>query len=290
MTILPAEIAAVERRTRLRRGPLPGLAIVGGVLLLTIVVLAAGAPLFTHWGPTQIDFQAMDVPPGHHGHLLGTDTNGMDLWARVLYAGRIDLGIAVAAVAIAATVGSLVGAAIGYAGSWIDELGMRIMDVLQAFPSFVLALAVVTLIGRSTADLIGVIALVNLPSYARLMRSEVRSTRESGYIEAARCAGESRLSILFRHLIPNSLRPTLVVAPLNCGWAILALAGLSFLGLGVAIPNAEWGAMIANGVDDLAQNRWWPSVVPGVALFVTVLAFNLLGEGVLDARTRDRPT
>lgn len=290
MTTAPSEVTALVRLTRLRRGPLPRLALVGGLLLLAIIVLAVAAPLFTHWGPTEIDFEASNVAPGHHGHLLGTDTNGMDLWARVLYGARVDLGIAVAAVAIAAVLGSLVGAAIGYAGGWIDEVGMRVMDVVQAFPSFVLALAVVTLVGRSTIDLIGVLAFVNAPSYVRLMRSEVRSTRENGYVEAARCAGESRASILFRHLIPNSLRPTLVVAPLNCGWAILALAGLSFLGLGISIPNAEWGAMIANGVSDLAQDRWWTSVVPGVALFVTVLGFNLLGEGLLDARTRDRPT
>lgn len=133
------------------------------------------------------------------------------------------------------------------------------------------------------------IALVNAPSYVRLMRGEVRSTREHGYVEAARAAGETNASILFRHVIPNSLRPSLVVAPLNCGWAILTLAGLSFLGLGVQIPDAEWGAMISSGSDDLVRNHWWPSVVPGVALFISVLAFNLLGEGLLDARTRDRP-
>ena len=231
----------------------------------------------------------MDARPGQHGHLLGTDSNGMDLWARVLYAGRVDLGVALGSVALAVAIGTLVGAAIGYVGGWVDEVGMRVMDVLQAFPAFVLALAVVTLLGRGLGDLIGVIAFVNAPSYVRLMRSEVRSTREHGYIEAARCAGESRASILFRHVIPNSLRPSLVVAPLNCGWAILMLAGLSFVGLGVQIPDAEWGAMISTGVDDMAQGHWWPSVVPGVALFITVLGFSLLGEGLLDARTRNRP-
>lgn len=288
MTTAPVDVSLARVPLRLRYKNVPRLAVLGAGLLGVIAVLAVGAPLFTHWGPTQIDFSAMDTAPGVHHHLLGTDTNGMDLWARVLYGGRIDLGIAVAAVAVAAGLGALVGAAIGYAGGWVDEVGMRAMDVVQAFPAFVLALAVVTLLGRSTADLIGVIAFVNAPSYVRLMRSEVRSTREHGYVEAARCAGEGRVSILFRHLIPNSLRPVFVVAPLNCGWAILTLAGLSFLGLGIQIPNAEWGAMIANGVDDLAQNHWWPSVVPGVALFLTVLAFNLLGEGLMDARSRER--
>jgi peptide/nickel transport system permease protein len=282
-------LVGAARPPRLRRVRLPRLALIGGALLLAIVVASTAAPLLSRWGPTQIDFQAIDTAPGVHGHLLGTDLNGMDLWVRVLYAGRIDLGIAVAAVAIAVGIGTLIGAAIGYAGSWVDEVAMRIVDVVQAFPSFVLALAVVTLLGRSIPTLIAVIAFVNVPSYVRLMRSEVRSTREHGYIEAARCAGETRRSILFRHVIPNSLRPSLVVAPLNCGWAILVLAALSFLGLGVPIPHAEWGAMISNGVDDLAQNHWWPSIVPGVALFLSVLAFNLLGEGLLDARSREGP-
>lgn len=289
MTSTPVDVSLARLPLKVRYARLPRLALAGALLLAAIAFLAIAAPLFSNWGPVQIDFSAMDVAPGAHRHLLGTDTNGMDLWSRVLYAGRVDLGIAVAAVAIAVAVGTLAGAAIGYAGGWVDELGMRLMDVVQAFPAFVLALAVVTLLGRSTADLIGVIAFVNAPSYVRLIRSEVRSTREHGYVEAARCAGEGRISILFRHLIPNSLRPALVVAPLNCGWAILTLAGLSFLGLGIQIPNAEWGAMIANGVDDMAQNHWWPSVVPGVALFLTVLAFNLLGEGLLDARSRERP-
>jgi peptide/nickel transport system permease protein len=265
----------------------PVLAYVGGSILLAVVLLSIAAPLVSSWGPTEIDFAATDVGPGTAGHLLGTDLNGMDLWARVLYAARLDLAVAVAAVAIAVTVGGILGAAIGFAGSWVDEIGMRIIDVVQAFPAFVLALAVATLAGSGTWNLIAVIALVNTPSYIRLMRSEVRSTREHGYIEAARCAGESETSILFRHVFPNSVRPLLVIAPLNCGWAILTLAALSFLGLGVQIPNPEWGAMIANGTEDIVSGRWWSSVVPGAALFVTVLGFSLLGEGILDARTRE---
>jgi peptide/nickel transport system permease protein len=283
-------VAAAPGRSRLATlGAMPRLALVGCLLLATIAVLGIGAPLFTHWGSTQIDFNAIDVPPGTHGHLLGTDENGMDLWSRVLYAVRIDLGIAVAAVSIAVLVGGVLGGLIGYVGGWLDEIGMRTMDVVQSFPTFVLALAVAALLGSGAVNLVAVLAFVNAPSYVRLMRSEVRSTREHGYIEAARAAGETSRSILFRHVIPNSIRPLLVVAPLNCGWAILTLAGLSFLGLGVHIPQAEWGAMIAGGSDDLVRHHWWPSVVPGLALFTAVLAFNFLGEGLLDARTRDRP-
>jgi peptide/nickel transport system permease protein len=268
---------------------LPVLAYVGAALLLAIVLMALAAPLLSDWGPTEIDFEATDAAPGAAGHMLGTDLNGMDLWARILYAARLDLGVAVAAVATAVVVGGVLGAAIGYVGGWTDEIGMRVVDVIQSFPAFVLALAVATLLGRGTVNLIAVIALVNAPSYIRLMRSEVRSTREHGYVEAARCAGEGEWSILRRHVVPNSVRPLLVIAPLNCGWAILTLAGLSFLGLGVQIPEPEWGAMIAGGTEDIVSGRWWSSVVPGVALFVTVLAFNLFGEGLLDARTQESP-
>jgi peptide/nickel transport system permease protein len=278
---------AIATRARRQARTVPVLAYVGAAILLAIVILALAAPLLTDWGPTEIDFEATDAAPGTPGHPLGTDLNGMDLWSRVLHAARLDLGVAVASVTIAVTVGGILGAAIGYAGSWVDEIGMRVIDVVQSFPAFVLALAVATLLGRGTVNLIAVIALVNTPSYIRLMRSEVRSTREHGYVEAARCAGESGTSILVRHVVPNSVRPLLVIAPLNCGWAILTLAGLSFLGLGVQIPEPEWGAMIAAGAEDIVSGRWWSSVVPGVALFVTVLGFNLLGEGLLEARTRE---
>jgi peptide/nickel transport system permease protein len=277
----------VRVRAWRRARALPLLAYVGGALLLAILLAALAAPVLSSWGPEEIDFLATDASPGSPGHPLGTDLNGMDLWSRILYAGRLDLGVAVAAVAIAVGVGGVLGAAIGYAGGWIDEVAMRVVDVFQSFPAFVLALAVATLLGQGTANLIAVIALVNAPSYVRLMRSEVRSTREHGFVEAARCAGESETSILLRHVAPNSVRPLLVIAPLNCGWAILTLAGLSFLGLGVPIPEAEWGAMISTGTEDLVSGRWWSSVVPGAALFLTVLAFNLLGEGLLEASTRE---
>jgi peptide/nickel transport system permease protein len=163
---------------------------------------------------------------------------------------------------------------------------MRVMDIFQSFPAFVLALAVAAILGTGTGNLIFVIALVNAPGYVRLMRAEVRSTREHGYVEAARAAGQTSLDVLLRQVVPNSLRPILVVAPLNCGWAILTLAGLSFLGLGVQVPEPEWGAMIATGADDLVSGKWWTSVAPGLLLFVTVLAFNLLSEGGQSGRRR----
>jgi peptide/nickel transport system permease protein len=269
-------------RRRVRVG---GLTAVGGTVLLLVALAALLAPFIASWQPTTIDFNATLVGPGAAHHPLGTDHNGMDMLSRLLFAARLDLGIAVAAVAIAATVGSTLGGIVGYVGGWLDEVTMRVMDVFQSFPAFVLALAVATMLGTSTVDLIAVIALVNAPSYVRLMRAEVRSVREEGWVEAARCAGLSWPHILFRQVVPNSLRPVFVIAPLNCGWAILTLAGLSFVGLGVKLPTPEWGAMIALGADDIVSGQWWTSVLPGLFLFVSVLGFNLLSEGLQSRRT-----
>jgi peptide/nickel transport system permease protein len=279
-TAIP-EAVAIRAPTWRRRLASRPLLLAGCLLVAAIGLLAVLAPLVSSFGPTEIDPAAVLVAPGADGHLLGTDRNGMDIWARLLYAARVDLGIAVAAVGIAVAVGTTLGAIVGYLGGWLDELGMRVVDMFQAFPAFILALAVAALVGPGTLNLIAVLALVNAPGYLRLMRTEVRSTREHGYVEAARAAGAPWWSVLFRQVVPNSLRPVLVIAPLNCGWAILTLAGLSFLGLGVRIPNPEWGAMIAAGADDMVSGDWWTSVFPGIALFVTVLGFNLVGEGLL---------
>jgi len=267
-----------------RRKAIGGLTVVGGALLLLVGVGAILAPFLASWRPTTIDFNASLVGPGSPHHPLGTDHNGMDILSRLLFAARLDLGIAVAAVAVAASVGSAVGGLVGYVGGWVDEVAMRVMDVFQSFPAFVLALAVATILGTSTVDLIGVIALVNAPGYVRLMRAEVRTVREEGWVEAARCAGLGWMHVLFRQVIPNSLRPVFVIAPLNCGWAILTLAGLSFVGLGVKLPTPEWGAMIALGADDMVSGQWWTSVLPGLLLFVSVLGFNLLSEGLQSRR------
>ena len=253
-----------------------------GALLLAVVALGAVlAPLLSPWGPEEIDFAAFLAPPSA-AHPLGTDGNGMDLLSRVLFAARIDVGIAIAAVAIAVVSGSLVGGLVGYVGGWVDEVAMRLTDIVQAFPAFILALTVSALFGSGLFNLTVAIGLIFAPAYVRIMRSEIRALRVRGFVEAAECAGNSRVSILFRHLLPNALTPVLVIAPLNCGWAMLTLAGLSFLGLGVPIPKAEWGAMISAGAADVVGGRWWTSVFPGVALFASVLGFNLVGEGVLE--------
>ena len=276
MSALQVDTTSATRPPLLLRN---GLLLAGIVILVLVAVVAVFAPLFSGWGPTKIDPLYFLEPPMPE-HWFGTDSNGMDVFSRTLFAARIDLGVAISAVAIAVTIGTLVGLFVGYAGGWVDEVAMRFLDVLQAFPVFILALTVAAVFGNSIFNLIVAIGLINAPPYARLMRAEIRSLREHIFIEAAECAGNSRLSILFRHLLPNAMTPILVIAPLNCGWAILMLAGLSFVGLGVPVPQAEWGAMISAGAADMVGGRWWTTIFPGLALFVTVLGFNLLGEGL----------
>ena len=260
----------------------------GAGILVVAVLAALLAPLLSSWGPTEIDPAGTLAAPGN-GHLLGTDGNGMDVWSRVLHAARIDLGIAVCAVALAVVIGTVLGLLAGYLGGWFDDVMMRIVDIFQAFPTFILALAVAALLGNGFINLVITIAAVNAPAYARLVRAEVRTLREMPYVDAAKTSGASTAGILWRHLLPNSLTPVRVIAPLNCGWAMLTLAGLSFLGLGITVPTAEWGSMISLGTSDVVAGRWWTSVPPGLALLVCVLGFSLLGEGLqerADAKRR----
>ncbi|WFE36365.1 ABC transporter permease [Micromonospora sp. WMMD975] len=279
----PTVVAGGERDSRFARRMI----IVGATILAVVAVVTVFAPLLSTWGETEIDPANTLVAPGG-GHLLGTDGNGMDIWSRMLYAARLDLGIALAAVALAVVVGTLLGLVAGYVGGWLDDVLMRVVDIFQSFPTFILALAVAALLGNGTINLIITIAAVNAPAYARLVRAEVRSLRELPFVDAAITSGASPVGVLWRHLLPNSLTPVRVIAPLNCGWAMLTLAGLSFLGLGVNIPEAEWGAMISLGAADVVGGRWWTSVPPGLALFVCVLGFSLLGEGLQDRANAKR--
>lgn len=260
--------------------------LVAGVSIL--VVILGGwllAPLITDWGATEIDPNATLAKPGG-SHLLGTDTNGMDVWSRTLHSVPVDLGIAVVSVAAAVLIGSVIGVVSGYVGRWLDDTVMRVADIMQAFPTFILALAVAALLGPSTRNLIIVLAIVYIPSYARLARAEVRTVRELPFVDAARLSGSSTAAILWRHVIPNCLAPVRVLAPLNCGWAMLGLAGLSFVGLGIPVPNPEWGAMISLGSSDIVAGRWWTSLPPGLALLLAVLAFSMIGEGLQDRSAR----
>lgn len=261
---------------------LAGIALIGFVVIFAIL-----APWVSPWGPIEIDASATRAAPGGD-HLLGTDVNGMDVLSRLAYAARVDLLVAVIAVVLAVIGGAIIGVTAGYAGGWFDSVMMRLLEIVQSFPTFILALAVAALLGPGIVNLTIVVAVVSIPSYARLIRAEVRTVRELAYVDAARTSGISTSAVLWRHVLPNSLTAVRIVAPLNVGWAMLALAGLSFLGLGVPIPEPEWGAMISQGTADLVSGRLWTTLPPGIFLVICVLGFSLLGEGLQERENRRR--
>ncbi len=189
-------------------------------------------------------------------------------------------GSAPLSVAISIVGGGLIGVMLGYAGGWVDELSIRVVDTVQAFPPFVLALAIAVVLQGSNWRFVVVLAAVFAPSYVRLLRSEVRSIRSATFVEAARCVGLRRREVLLRHVVPNCLGPVVAIAPLNVGWAIITFAGLSFLGLGVNVSTAEWGAMIQGSASYALDGNWWPVLFPSLALFLVVLGLNLLGDGL----------
>ncbi|MBK0417487.1 ABC transporter permease [Leucobacter sp. CSA1] len=259
----------------------------GAALVGLVALFAVLAPWVSPWGPVEIDAEAIrSAPSGDHP--LGTDVNGMDVLSRLAYAARVDLLVAIVAVALAVAGGAILGVTTGYAGGWFDAVVMRLLEIVQSFPTFILALAVAALLGPGVVNLTIVVAIVSVPSYARLIRAEVRTVRELAYVDAARTSGISTLAVLVRHVLPNSLTAVRIVAPLNVGWAMLALAGLSFLGLGVPIPEPEWGAMISQGTSDLVSGRLWTTVPPGLFLVICVLGFSLLGEGLQERENRRR--
>jgi peptide/nickel transport system permease protein len=271
------------QRLRRNRVTLAGLVIVAAMILLALL-----APLIAPYGSREGNPDATLRPPSL-SHLFGTDAIGFDIFSRTLYAARLDLAIAFGAVGIALVVGCFFGAIAGFFGRVLDEILMRAMDMLSAFPSFILALGVVAALGPSLPNLIFAIALVNVPVYARLLRSRVLSVRESQYVRAATAIGASRPRVLLRHVLPNSMAPILVQSTLQAGYAILEAAGLSFIGLGIRVPTAEWGVMINMGLQYVVSGEWWVTFFPGTAIALTVMGFNLIGDGlqeVLDPRRR----
>jgi peptide/nickel transport system permease protein len=252
----------------------------GIVLVALIVVPVILAPLVTSWGPATPDAFHTFAGLDGDGHLLGTDQFGYDIWSRVLYGGRLDLGIGALSVAISIVGGGLIGVAVGYAGGWLDEIAMRVVDTVQAFPPFVLALAIAVVLQGSNWRFVPVLAAVFAPSYVRLLRGEVRSVRSATFVQAARCVGLRRSEVLWRHVVPNCLDPVVAIAPLNIGWAVITFAGLSFLGLGVNVSTAEWGAMIQGSASYALDGNWWPVLFPSLALFIVVLGLNLLSDGL----------
>ena len=264
------------RRFRRNRPALLGLAIV-----LALVVVAAAAPLLAPVAPDAQNLRARLEPPSL-AHPFGTDEFGRSMLARVIYGARVSLFTGLVPVAASALVGTLLGLLAGYYRGRTDAVIMRSMDVLLAFPSLLLALAVVGALGPGLRNAVIAVAVVSIPQYARITRSVVLGTREEDYVQAAQALGARDARLLFRHVLPSTIPPLTVQATLGIGFAILSMAGLSFLGLGVQPPISDWGEMLSRGRRFL-PGATWLLLFPGAAISLTVLGFNLLGDGLRDA-------
>ena len=263
---------------RFRRNP-PALLGLGLIVLLVLVALLA--PLLAPVAPDVQNLRGRLEPPGF-AHPFGTDEFGRSVLSRTLYGARVSLFTGLVPVALAATVGSLVGLLAGFYRGRVDAVLMRLMDVLLAFPSLLLALAVVGALGPGLVNAVLAIAVVGVPQYARVVRSVVLAAREEDFVQAARALGSGDVRLLFRHILPAAVGPLAVQATLGIGFAILSMAGLSFLGLGVQPPTPDWGEMLARGRRYLPGAAWL-LLFPGAAISLTVLAFNLFGDGLRDA-------
>jgi peptide/nickel transport system permease protein len=262
-------------------------AIAALVILVLIIAAAVLAPLLPLANPIQVDSPHALYSPGTP-FLFGSDQYGRDVFSRVIYGGRISLLVGPIAVIIALVPGVVVGLIAGYYGRWVDTLLMRVIDVMLAFPGILLALGVVAVLGPSLTSLMIAVGISTIPTYARLTRASVLSARENLYVDAARVVGAPDVAILVRHILPNVVAPIIVISTLGVGAAILVAATLSFLGLGSQPPTPEWGRMLSEGRQYLRE-QWWIATFPGLAIMLTVLALNVLGDGlrdVLDPRLR----
>jgi len=258
-----------------------------GLLILTIAIIAAlVGPLLMPFGPLETNPSVKLEAPSPQ-HPMGTDNFGRDILVRVLYGIRLDLRIAAMVALTALLVGTLVGTFSGYSGGIIDEVVMRITDVMQAFPSFVLAMAITAMLGNTIPNVVIAIAISYVPYFIRLTRGEVLSARELGYAEAARCVGNPEWRIMYLHILPNCLTPALVQATLCLGWAILDASGLAFLGLGVRPPTPEGGVLVGEGAQYVISGEWWISVFPGAVIVLLAFGFNLIGDSLRDITAQE---
>ena len=255
--------------------------LVATALFALFVLLALVGPWIVPYDPLATNTSiALQAPSA--AHWFGTDALGRDILSRTVVATRLDLGIAVAAVAASFVVGIPLGLAAGYFGGWWDVVVTRLSDTIMAFPLFVLAMGIVAALGNTVGNIVLATAIINLPFYVRVARAETNVRRSAGFIEAARLSGNTDLRILAVHLFPNILPPAMVQVSLNLGWAILNAAGLSFIGLGVRPPTPEWGILVAEGAQFIVSGEWWVSFFPGAVLMLAVFSFNLLGDALRD--------
>jgi peptide/nickel transport system permease protein len=252
-------------------------ALAGMVIVTMALTLAVVGPAVAPFDPTTA-IPGDQLQPPSFRHLMGTDGNGMDVFSRVIASPRTDLTIAIFGTLGAIGIGIPLGLVAGYYRGFASELLMRVSDIVQSFPVFILGMALVVVTGQEIKNVVYVVAIVNFPIYVRLVRGQVLFLRERPFIEAARVLGARDRWLIREHIFPNAIGPVVANASITIGWAILLTAGLSFIGAGVRVPTPEWGSMIAVGAKNVYTGEWWPSVFPGIALAVTVLGFALLGE------------
>lgn len=257
------------------------IAIVGAVIVLFIILLAILAPLLATHDPAEIHLIRQLQPPSRE-HLLGTDDLGRDVFSRLLYGTRVSLIVGLVVVIFRALIGIAIGLFSGFYGGRVDTLLMRITDAFIAFPSILLALAIMAIWGTGLEKVIIALSVVGWPQFARLVRGEILSVKEREYVEAARSLGLSNFAIIMRHALPNILPIIIVFASLNISFPIIAEASLSFLGLGIQPPDVSWGSMLS-GAHRYMRLAWWLATVPGLAITITVIGFNLFGDGLRDA-------
>ena len=256
-------------------------ALLGVIIILALSLAAVFAPLISPTDPLHMDFDALMQSPSWD-HPAGTDSLGRDNLSRIIWGGRVSLQVGVLSMAIATVIGVSAGLAAGYYGRWIDTIIMRIVDAILAFPALLLAILMVAVLGPSLRNAMLAIAVAFIPSFARVTRANTLSIREKEYVEGARAIGASATRIMLRTILPNTLSTVIVQVSLGMSYAILIEAGLSFLGLGIQPPTPSWGYMLATGREFITL-AWWLTTFPGLAIFVTVLSWNFIGDGLREA-------
>lgn len=249
-------------------------------LLAGLIFCAVLGPMLAPYDPLASSDAILQPPSG--AHWFGTDHLGRDVFSRVIVATRLDMTISIGAVALSFVAGSILGCVAGYWGGWFDTIISRGLDMIMAFPLFVLAMGIVAALGNTVENVIYATAVINTPFYARVVRAEVNIRRDAGFVQAAKLAGNSDFRVVAMHIFPNTLPPMMVQVSLNMGWAVLNAAGLSFIGLGVRPPTPEWGIMVAEGANYIISGEWWLALFPGLWLMLAVFTFNLLGDGLRD--------
>ncbi len=263
----------------LRKNPL---ALIGMALLIVLLFMAIFADVLAPYGEDYQDLLSQFAPPFSPGHLFGTDDYGRDIFSRILYGSRISLIIGLATATLSALIGIIVGSLAGFYGGKVDNILMRLIDIMMAIPSTLLGISIVAALGNSIRNVIIAVAIAAVPSYARIVKASILSVKEQEYVEAARSTGASDFHIIMHHILPNCLAPIIVQVTMGVAKAILEASSLSFIGLGVQPPSAEWGAMLSAG-RTFIRRAWWMVTFPGLALAMVIFGLNLFGDGLRDA-------